>query len=151
MISRREPLMRIIFDERKLLYFSENYWPFQCPINVNNNILPTKPERGTPLKTEHLRMIWLCGLVFKKVYKFDRFKTPFYIEKLRINGEYIIFLISAQKHRLRELVRSARSLETPRQGGSNEYSQHMFWAEIWKISFFWKLSVFGGELCNIFE
>ena len=36
------------------------------------------------------------------------------------------------------------SLEPPRRGGSNEYPQSMFWAEIWKISEFciWKLSGF---------
>ena len=26
------------------------------------------------------------------------------------------------------------SLEPPRRGGSNEYPQSMFWAEVWKIS-----------------
>ena len=45
------------------------------------------------------------------------------------------------------------SLEPPRRGGSNEYSQSMFWAEIWKISefFIWNFSVFGGEMFYIFE
>ena len=27
------------------------------------------------------------------------------------------------------------SLEPPRRGGSNEYPQSMFWAEIWKITY----------------
>ena len=40
------------------------------------------------------------------------------------------------------------SLEPPRRGGSNEYPQSMFWAEIWKI---WKFSILGGEIFNIFE
>ena len=48
------------------------------------------------------------------------------------------------KHRLWVLVRTASSsqnidcgysLEPPRQGGSNEYPQSMFWEEIWKIPF----------------
>ena len=46
------------------------------------------------------------------------------------------------------------SLEPPRWGGSNEYPQSMFWAEMWKISeifFIWKFSLFGGEIFNIFE
>ena len=45
------------------------------------------------------------------------------------------------------------SWEPPRLGGSNEYPQSMFWAEIWKISdfFIWKCSFFGGEIFNIFE
>ena len=44
------------------------------------------------------------------------------------------------------------SLEPPQRGGSNEYSQSMFWAEYenYKI-FIWKLSVFDGEIFSIFE
>ena len=38
-----------------------------------------------------------------------------------------IFHISAQN------IDCGYSLESPRRGGSNEYSQSMFWAEIWKI------------------
>ena len=36
------------------------------------------------------------------------------------------------------------SLEPPRRGGSNEYPQSMFWAEIWKLSvfFIWKFPFF---------
>ena len=34
------------------------------------------------------------------LYNFDPFKPHFYIVKLGFTGEYIIFLISAQKHRL---------------------------------------------------
>ena len=58
----------------------------------------------------------------------------FYIVKLGFTLVYIIFLISAHKHRLWVLVRTALW------GGSKEYPQSMFWAEIWKISecFIWK-------------
>ena len=58
----------------------------------------------------------LCRLcIFKaitktRLYNFDPLKPHFYIVKLRLTGVYIIFLISAQKHR----------------GGSNEYPQSMF-------------------------
>ena len=48
-------------------------------------------------------------------------KPTFYIVKLGFTGVYIFFLISAQKHRLWVLVRTA---------GSNEYLQSMFRAEI---------------------
>ena len=41
------------------------------------------------------------------LYIFDPFKPHFYIVKLRFTGVYIIFLISAQKHRLWVLVRTA--------------------------------------------
>ena len=51
---------------------------------------------------------------------FDPLKLRFYIVKLGFTGVYIIFLIFAQKHRL------WNSLEPPRRGGSNEYSQSMF-------------------------
>ena len=53
------------------------------------------------------------------LYNFDPLKPHFYIVKLGFTRVYIIFLISAQKHRWR--------------GGSNECPQSMLWAEIWKI------------------
>ena len=64
------------------------------------------------------------------LYNFDPLKPHFFIVKLGWTGVYIIFLISAQKHRL------WYSLEPPRWGGSNEYLQSMFWAEILKRSEF---------------
>ena len=68
------------------------------------------------------------------LYTFDPLKPHFYIVKLGFTGVYIIFLISAQN------INCGYSLEPPRRGGSNEYPQSMFWAEIWKISdfFIWK-------------
>ena len=51
------------------------------------------------------------------LYNFDPHKPHFYIVKLGFTGVYIIFLISAQKHRLWYL------LEPPRRGGSSEYLQ----------------------------
>ena len=39
------------------------------------------------------------------LYNFDPLKPRFYIVKLGFTGVYIIFLISAQKHRLWLLVR----------------------------------------------
>ena len=83
------------------------------------------------------------------LYNLDPLKHHFYTVKLGFTGVYIIFLISAQKHRLWVLVRTA----SPRRGGSNEYPQSMFWAEIWKVSefFYLKMFMFGGEIFNIFE
>ena len=43
------------------------------------------------------------------IYIFDPLKPHFYIIKLGFTGVYIIFLISAQKHRLLLLVRTASS------------------------------------------
>ena len=44
-----------------------------------------------------------------RLYNFDPLKRHFYIVKLGFTGVYIIFLISAQKHRLWVLVRTASS------------------------------------------
>ena len=55
-----------------------------------------------------------------RLYNIYPLKPHFYIVKLVFTGVYIIFLISAQKHRL------WYSLEPPRRGGSNEYPQSMF-------------------------
>ena len=64
------------------------------------------------------------------LYNFDPLKPPFVYSKLVFAGVYIIFLISAEN------MDCAYLLEPPRRGGSNEYPQSMFWAEIWKnISF----------------
>ena len=64
-------------------------------------------------------------------------------------GVYIIFLF------LLKNIDCGYSLEPPRRGGSNDYQQSRFWAEIWKIKISEilseKLSVFGGEIFNIFE
>ena len=58
---------------------------------------------------------------------FDPLKPHFYIVKLRSTGVYIIFLF------LLKNIDCGYSLEPPSQGGSNEYTQSMFWAKIWKI------------------
>ena len=82
------------------------------------------------------------------LYNFDPLKPDFYIVKLGFTGVYNIFLISAQN------IDCGYSLEPPRRGGSNEYPQSMFWAEIWKISEFFlseNVQFFGGEIFYIFE
>ena len=82
-----------------------------------------------------------------RLYNFDPLKPQFYIVKLGFTGVYIIFLISAQN------IDCGYSLEPPHRGGSNEYPQSMFCAEIWKISeiFIWKFSFFDGKISNIVE
>ena len=70
-----------------------------------------------------------------RLYNFDPLKPHFYIVKLGFTGVYIIFLISAQKHRLWVLVRTA-VLTSTHNIYFNEYPQYIFWAEIWKISEF---------------
>ena len=51
---------------------------------------------------------------------FDPLKPHFYIVKLGFTGVYIIVLISVQN------IDCGYSLELPRRGGSNKYSQSMF-------------------------
>ena len=53
----------------------------------------------------------------------------FYIVKPGFTGVFIIFFF------LLKNIYCGYSLEPPRRGGSNEYPQYMFWAEIWKLHF----------------
>ena len=80
------------------------------------------------------------------LYNVDPLKPYFYKVKLGFTGVYIIFLF------LLKNIECGYSLEPPRWGGSNEYPQSMFWAEVWKIPefFIWKCSFFGGEIFSIF-
>ena len=80
------------------------------------------------------------------LYNFDPLKPHFYIVKLGFTGVYIIFLF------LLKNIDCGYSLEPPRRGGSNEYPQSMFWAEIWKISEFFmrKLPFFGGKIFSVY-
>ena len=64
------------------------------------------------------------------LYNVDPLKPHFYIVKLGFTGVYMIFFF------LLKNIDYGYSLEPPRRGGSNEYPQSMFWAEIWKISEF---------------
>ena len=69
-------------------------------------------------------IITVLGRVPSRKHAFDPLKPYFYIVKLGFTGVYIIFLISAQN------IDCGYSLERPRRGGSNEYLQSMFCAEI---------------------
>ena len=73
-----------------------------------------------------LRFVLCFCLTITKtyLYNFDPLKLHFYIVKLGFIGVYIIFLISAKN------IDCGYSLEQSRRGGSNEYTQSMFLAEI---------------------
>ena len=58
------------------------------------------------------------------LYNFDPLKPHFYIVKLGYTGLHTIFSF------LLKNIDCGYSLEPPRQGGSNEYPQSMFRAEI---------------------
>ena len=66
------------------------------------------------------------AITITRLYNIDPLKPHFYIVKLGFTGVKIIFLTFAQEHKV------WYSLEPPRRGGSNDYPQSMFWAEIWK-------------------
>ena len=66
-------------------------WPFQG---------------GSPVAVLHCSCVGVFT-PWKHLYNFDPFKPHFYIVKLGFTGVYIIFLISAQKHRLWVFVRTA--------------------------------------------
>ena len=73
-----------------------------------------------------------------RLFNVGPLKPHFYIVKLGFTGVYIIFLISAQN------IDFGYLLEPPRRGGSYEYPQSMFWAEIWKKyqNFYLKIFIF---------
>ena len=73
----------------------------------------------------------VCWLLVASITKtclcsFDPIKPHFYIVKLVFTGYTWFFLF------LLKNIDCGCSLEPPHRGGSNEYPQAMFWAEIWK-------------------
>ena len=83
-------------------YGGSNY-----PYFKQSYMLPTMFE---PLKfdcTYTLAKIVGPTITKTRLYNFDPLQSHFYIVKLGFTGVYIIFLISAQKHRLWVLVRTA--------------------------------------------
>ena len=80
------------------------------------------PRQTTSMAVKLTQLITKTGL-FKNIEHFTTKNWKFSDKKNDI------FHIFAQKHRL------WYSLEPPRRGGSNEYPQSMFWAEITKIMY----------------
>ena len=126
--------------------------PSHLQLNLKNvYMLPSTLDQGiiqaVKLKARILTQIEMCTMTKICLYNFDLLKPHFYIVKLGFTGVYIIFLISAQN------IDCGYSLEPPRRGGSNEYPQSMFWAEIWKILeyFIWKFASFCCKIFNIFQ
>ena len=78
------------------------------------------------------------------LYNFDPLKPHFYIVKLGFAGVYIIFLISAQKHRMLIRVRTAVLTRTHNIFFVQKYEKY-------KILFYLKFSFFGGKMFSIFE
>ena len=83
---------------------------------------------GTSRWNTHAKACFRAYITKTYLYNFEPLKPHFYIVKLGLTGVFIIFLISAQN------IDCGYLLEPPQRGGSNEYPQSIFWAEIWKIS-----------------
>ena len=106
-------------------------WPTRVDVSFNPNTI----DQWDCLSQYY--EVFLNIIAKTYLYNFDPLKSYFYILKLGFTGGYIIFLISAQKHRLWVLVRTASAyIVGTRWGSSNENPQSLFWAEIWKISEF---------------
>ena len=96
-----------------------SFWLSACTVLIVVPLLKVRHSFPLVSWTEGIRYITKTCL-----YNFDPLKPHFYIVKLGFSGVYIIFLISAQK------INCEYSLELPQRGGSNEYPQSMFRAEI---------------------
>ena len=119
----------IILNRHSLIRAFALHWNIFIHVESNNSIW----RQQMPITKTHL-------------YNFDSLKPHFYIEKLGLEG-YTLFILYLLKNILGD------SLEPPRRGGSNEYPQSMFWAEMWKISEFFigKFPFFGCKVFSIFE
>ena len=74
-------------------------------VYVRNGI---NTKRRRDLETKDISCLWIEFTITKTcLYNVDPLKPHFYIVKLGFTGVYIILLISAQKHRLWVLVRTA--------------------------------------------
>ena len=81
-----------------------------------------------------------CNITKTHLYNFDPLKPHFYIGKLGFTGVYIIFLISAQKHRL------WYSLEPPRLKIFSIYLNRRVFVMI--CSFFFRKRCMNRPVCH---
>ena len=116
---------------------------------TGHNMDKRKPATSSHMatqRTNNTRATALELITKTYLYNFDPHKPHFYMVKLGFTGYTLLFLF------LLKNIDCEYSLEPPRRGGSNEYPQSMFWAEIWKISklFIWKFPVLRDEIFYIF-
>ena len=106
------------------MYFKrkDQFFPFKVDPFSEENYCAVKRKAK---KLQNLSLFQKkLGITKTYLYNYDPLKPHFYIVKLGFTGVYIIFLISAQT------IDCGHLLEPPRRGGSNEYPQPMFCAEI---------------------
>ena len=94
--------------------------PFENRISLKLMQGCCKTVHKTSQKRNSIEDVQEDPITKTRLYIFDPLKPHFYIVKLGFTGVFIIFLISAQN------IDCGYSLEPPRRGGSNEYSQSMF-------------------------
>ena len=118
-------------------------WGWGVQMSYNRERERERIEREMQWHWYHVVFNIVCPIMKTYLYNFDPLKPHFYIVKLGFPGVYIIFLISAQKHRLWVLVRTA----------STSTHNLCFEQKKEKISefFIWKVSFFCGKIFNIFE
>ena len=80
-----------------------------------------------------------CSIIITNtcLYNFDPLKPHFYIVKLRFTGVYIIFLISAQKHRLWVFVRTAIYVLSRNMKKKSEFIIWKFKLFGWNFLYIW--------------
>ena len=92
-------------------------------------------------------IILLFTITKTRLFNFDPLKPHFYIVKLGFTGVYIIFLISAHKHRLWVHVRTASLRRFQRVPTIYVWSRNTKNIRI----FFLKIFIFGGKIFSIFK
>ena len=112
------------FAEFELLMFHDNI------VKNSEKIEQAELVENLPPSYFPYRFLHNVHITKTRLYSFDPLKPHFYTIKLEFTAVYINFLICA------ETTDCEYSLEPPRRGGSSEYQQSMFWAQIWKISDF---------------
>ena len=117
----------------------------QTPIWSYQKIIWTASKENSDFKHAQILQIqiilWIRKVIITKtcLYNFEPLKPHINIVKLGFTVVYIkLFCLFLPKDK-----DSGYSLESHWRGGSNEYPQSMFWAEIWKISEFFYLKTFG--------
>ena len=124
-------------------------WLLQKPNYLDLYWFQRQGISGSARQELRVVLFWCYMAIITKtrLYNVDPLKPHFYIVKLGFTGVYIIFHISAQN------IDCGYSLELPRWGGSNEYSQFMFLRRHKKNIriFIWNFSYFAGKFSNIFE
>ena len=99
------------FDEKSDTGVPDRYKHLNALVKRHTPTIPANIKKILCDQIEHSTIHKISKLYITKtrLYNFDPLKPYFYIVKLGFTGVYIIFLISAQKHRFWVLVRTASS------------------------------------------